>query len=358
MKTSAKAYCFILLLSGFSLQAQTIDSIKIKYYGRFWNSGHAEASIVSQDGGFSYRVPGGSLWWFGDTFKGKRDSTGVPHFEGGAVSCCTAFLDENRKSIPPVLKYLTGSDGTVEQAINFLPGEGWDKHRIWPNAGIYLNGKSYVFYSLIEITGKGEWDFKGAGNGLAYSESPHSVHKRIVKNSKWNFPVNPCSIIQLKGWLFFYEIDEVGKKKGIVLSRVKEEEIENPEAYRFYCGDGNYTSDKEKRIIILENIHGQVSAAYNEYLNKFILASSSDFFNPLEIKFFTFDSPEGPFTKSKAIIKAPFVLQGKAVNLVYCSYLHPELFREKGRVMNITFSLNQKNSGFDANNEMIEAELR
>jgi len=37
--------------------------------------------------------------------------------------------------------------------------------------------------------------------------------------------------------------------------------------------------------------------------------------------------------------------------------LHPELFRENGRVMNLTYSLNLKNSGFDANCEMVEIEI-
>jgi len=43
---------------------------------------------------------------------------------------------------------------------------------------------------------------------------------------------------------------------------------------------------------------------------------------------------------------------------VYCAYLHPELFRENGRVMNLTFSLGLQDAGFDSNCEMVEIELK
>ena len=35
----------------------------------------------------------------------------------------------------------------------------------------------------------------------------------------------------------------------------------------------------------------------------------------------------------------------------------PEFFRENGRIMNLTFSPHLKDSGFDANNEMVEVEI-
>lgn len=58
-----------------------------------------------------------------------------------------------------------------------------------------------------------------------------------------------------------------------------------------------------------------------------------------------------------ARIEVPESRQGKHVELVYCAYLHPELFRENGRVMNLTYSLSLKDAGFDANCEMAEIEI-
>ena len=355
--TNKRILIFLLLLMNFSLSAQSIDKIKVNYLGRMWNKGQAEASVISQDGGYSYVVPGGSLWWFGDTFKGTRDEKGMPHFEGGGVSCSAALLKKEDKNLPPVLKYLTGKDKTVEQAIQFLPGESWDHNRIWPMAGIYLNGKSYIFYSLIEITGNGEWDFKAAGSGLAYSEELLSTHKLIINKGDWHFPVSPAAIITTKEWIYFYEVDKTDGKQGVWLSRVEPDKIEDPGAYYYYCGGGNFDKGREKQIIFIKNIYGQVSVAWNDYLKQYVLVSSSDFFRAREINFYISTLPSGDFKKSSAFIKVPENLQDKKVNLVYCSYRHPELFRENGRIMNITFSLNLKDSGFDANNEMIEVEL-
>ena len=355
MKYIFIAIAFILFTTKNS--AQEVQSIKYNYLSVFWNAGHANASVISQDGGYSYKVKGGSLWWFGDTFKGRRDSTGQPHFNG-AVSCSVAMLGEENKNYPPKLKFLVNKDSTASQAIEFIQNESWDHNRIWPLAGIYVNGKSYIFYSLIEITGKGEWDFKSAGSGLAFSAKPLAVHKRIVKNEDWRYPVSPTAIIADHEWLYLFEVEKRGNKNGIWLARVNGKDIENKQAYEFYCGGEElFNKDKGKQIIFMENIYGQVSVAWNEYLNKFILVSSSDFFNSRDIRFYTADKPYGPWTKLKQKITMPDTLQGKKVNLVYCSFLHPELFREKGRIMNLTFSVNLEKSGFDANNEMIEIEL-
>ena len=59
-----------------------------------------------------------------------------------------------------------------------------------------------------------------------------------------------------------------------------------------------------------------------------------------------------------ARIEVPATRQGKEVHLVYCSYLHPELFRENGRVMIVTFSPSLQNAGFDENCEMVEIEVK
>ena len=57
----------------------------------------------------------------------------------------------------------------------------------------------------------------------------------------------------------------------------------------------------------------------------------------------------GPWSQPVARIELPAQRQGKRVDLVYCAFLHPELFRENGRVMNLTCSLGLHDAGFDGN---------
>lgn len=335
------------------------DVVGVSFLGCAWNQGHAKASIVSQDGGFSYSVPGGSLWWFGDTFKGSRDEGGKPHFAGGGVSCDVAMLDKAETRVPPVLRYLTAPDGTVAQAIEFLPGESWEHHRIWPFGGLYLNGKSYVYYGLIELTGGGEWGFQQTASGLACSPDPLSPHRRIVTPKGWQFPVTPTSVVATGDWIYLYEVEKRDDRQGIWLSRVRPKQIEDPQAYQYHCGPGPaFSADKSKQVLFMPDVYGQVSIAWNEYLKRYVMACSSDFYHARMIRFHTAAEPVGPWSDVVAEITLPEYRQGKRVTLVYCSCFHPELFRDGGRIMNLTSSLQLKDSGFDANNEVVEVEVR
>ncbi|MBN1518448.1 DUF4185 domain-containing protein [Candidatus Sumerlaeota bacterium] len=354
--------CLLSLLFGCSAldagKGEDFSIVQSRFLGSVWNEGHARASIISQDGGFSYAVPDGSLWWFGDTFKGSRDEAGKPRFSGGAVSCCVAWLDDSATSAPPVLKYLLGTDGKVAQAIPFLPEETWDRYRIWPLSGCYANGKSYIYFSLIEITGEGMWAFQCVGSGLACSDQPFSAHQRIQTADGWRFPVAPAAIVSKDDWLYLYDVEKRDEQQGVWLSRVKPEEIENPNAYEFYCGAGQgFSSDINQQTLLLKDIYGQTSVVWNECLQRYILAASSDFFHAREIRFYTAAHPAGPWREAAASVNAPEHLQGKLVELIYCSYFHPELFRDDGRVISMTFSTHLKDSGFDANNEAVEIEI-
>jgi len=331
--------------------------VKSRFSGWTWNQGQADASIVSQDGGFSYSVPGGFMWWFGDSFRGSRDRSGKPHFSGGAVSCAVGLRSGTDQRVLPVLRFLTGADGTVAQAIGFLPGESWDRHRIWPTSGIYVNGKAYTYYSVIEL-GKGGWDFKNVGAGLARSTEPLAPYERIQAAEGWRFPVAPQAVLPDGDWIYLYAVAKIGDQQGIWLSRVQPNQIEHPSAYEFYCAPGpTFSRDKSTQCLFLEDVYGQTSVAWNEYLQQYVMVTSSNLCNPRRIWFRTADKPWGPWGKPVADITIPRYRQGRKVKCVYCAYLHPELFSEKGRIMNVTCSVMLADAEVDANNEVIEVEI-
>ncbi|MGH7994697.1 MAG: hypothetical protein ACREDQ_14335, partial [Limisphaerales bacterium] len=132
--------------------------VQTRFSGSLWNESHARASIISQDGGESFTVPGGAIWAFGDTFKGSRSADGTPHFAGGAISCAIAFLAGKARSHPPAFDYLVSSNGDAVSPFEFLPNEKpTRRYRIWPLGGTHVNGQCYLFYSLIEVFGNGQW---------------------------------------------------------------------------------------------------------------------------------------------------------------------------------------------------------
>ena len=335
------------------------EIVQTRFFGSLWNRAQARASIVSQDGGESFVIPGGAIWAFGDTFKGSRSAEGAPQFAGGAVSCTIAFLADSAKTYPPALDYLVSSNGAVSP-FEFLPDETpTGRHRIWPLGGIHVNGKYYLFYTLIEVFGNGPWNFRGLGSGLGRSTVALGPYERLRPHGNWRFPIEPTQAIEAGGWLYLFGIKEFEGTQGVALARVRPEKIEDPAAYEFYAGAGQaFSPRKEAAAVLVRNVPGQVSVAWNAYLKKYVMASSSDFGHPREIRFHVADAPDGPWSPPVARVEAPKYCQGRQVELVYCAYLHPERFREGGRVMNLTYSLDLHGGGFDANCEMAEIEIK
>jgi hypothetical protein len=367
MKWLFIALGMMVIVSGCSISpsvekrpARAFEIVQTNFLGSLWNESHARASVVSQDGGQSFAVPGGAIWAFGDTFKGSRSADGTPHFAGGAVSCSIAFLGGIARNYPPAFNYLVSSNGDVVSPFEYLPNEQPVEHyRIWPGGGIHVNGQYYLFYSLIEVFGKGQWDFRGIDSGLGRSTMALGPYERLQPHGDWRFPIAPSQVVEADGWLYLFEIREFRGKQGVVLARVRPEKIEDPDAYEFHTGAGReFSSRKDAAALLVKNVPGQVSVAWNSYLKKYVMASSSDFDHPREIRFLVADAPYGPWRQPVARIEVPEYRQGKRVELVYCAFLHPELFRENGRVMNLTYSLILQNAGFDANCEMVEIRLK
>ena len=266
-------------------------------------------------------------------------------------------MQQNARSYPPALDYFVSSNSIVVSPFAYLTNEPPDLYRIWPGAGIYLNGHYYLFYSLIEV--HGAWNFRSVGSGLGESSVALGNYKRLQPQGNWQFPIEPSSVIEAGGWLYLYQAGKAHGKQGTLLARVRPDKIEDPRAYEFYTGPGpQFSSQKDAESLLVENTLGQVSVAWNPYLHKYVMASSSDFYRPRQIRFLVADAPYGPWSKPVASIQVPAQRQGKPVNLVYCTYLHPQLFRDNGQIMNLTYSLDLRNSGFDANCEMVEMRLK
>jgi hypothetical protein len=336
----------------------TFELVKTNFLGSLWNESQAKARVVSQDGGESFTVPGGAVWAFGDTFKGSRAADGTPHFEGGAVSCSLAFLPEGARTYPPEFQYFVSSNGVVSP-FRYFPDESLKRNRIWPNGGIHLNGHNYLYYYLIEVYGNGSFDFRITGSGLARSEAALGPYERLRPNGDWRFPVAPTQILEKDGWIYLFSIADLHGKRGVALARVRPEKIEDPRAYEYYAGTGPiFSPDKKAAAILVNNIAGQTSVAWNGYLRKYVMAGSSDFSHPFTISFYLANSPWGPWSGRVAQVKVPEIRQGKHVNVVYCTYFHPELFQENGRIMILTFTPGLKDSGFDGNCEMLELQVR
>jgi len=300
-----------------------------------WHDSQRRAGVLFQDGAQSIPVKGGALWTFGDTFIGKPQAGQPPQNSQitGSVWATIAWLPDGMTNLPPTLEYVTDTNGIAACPLKLFPEEDQKHVRLWPADGISLGSRLYLYYSMIETTDQpGPWNFHGIGSGLAVADLPVKQFTRLRPAGSCQFPVNPIQILRQGETLYLFEISS--KPKGLILARVVAQQIENPTAYEFFTGD-RWSTNRAAVKVILREAYGQVSIAWIPALRRYVMATSSDFSRPLEIQLRESLQPEGPW--SAPVRLAVPDLPGKKTQLVYCTFLHPELSDQNSLRLVATF---------------------
>ncbi|MGD9128400.1 MAG: DUF4185 domain-containing protein [Planctomycetia bacterium] len=332
----------------------------------FWAEAARRAHVYCQDGGFPVLLPDGSaLWMFGDTFivQGKKKD-GSPNLDG-AVSSAVCRVRVTPKG--PTAEYLTDAKGCVDFLLPLDKTETWDRHRIWPAAGVHVDGTTYLYYGRVVITEGGPFGFKGDGGGLATAEKNSWKFKRAtMPGGPGALPVSPVCVIARDKNLYLYYLERIGElDSGLYLARVPTAKAAKPEAYRFWAGDTKDTGDrfsalKKEAAPLVKEIWGQASVVWNEHLKRYVLLHVGGVFNaPRKVYLRTAENCWGPWSEPTLVFELPGKLGEKFNGLIYCAYLHPELFRDDGRVMAFTYCLIEndiKKFGL-ANPKLVEIEL-
>ncbi len=306
-----------------------------EFRGEIVSAWSDRAGVMFQDGGQPIAVPGGALWVFGDTFLGRRTDPATRRTITGAVSNTIAFLPDGSSEFPPALKYFVGPDGVAAAPLSFFPQEQPDKLRMWPLGGVAVGGRTYLFYSMIEVTdAPGPWNFRGLGSGLAVGQAPLGGYQRLTPGGSWNFSAAADCVLPFDGFLYCYEISTPPGQEGLIIARVAPDRIEDPAAYRYFTGQ-DWLPQHQSAKVILREAYGQVSVVWNPALRSLLMATSSDFFHPQEFQLRTAANPWGPWSQPTRIAVPPRA--GKTTNLVYCTFIHPELSSDDGREITLTF---------------------
>jgi hypothetical protein len=307
---------------------------RAEFGGTIWNESQRRAGVVFQDGGQSLAAAGGTLWTFGDTFIGQPQPAQPPRNPQikGSVCATMAWLPAGETNLPPRLDYVTGTNGVAACPLALFADEDQAHTRLWPAGGIALGSRVYLYYSMIQTTGPGPWNFHGVGGGLAVAEWPARTFTRLRPGGESRFPVLPAQVVRQGQTLYLYEIS--GQPQSLWLARVKVAQIENPAAYEFSTGDG-WSTNRARAKAILREIYGQVSVAWMPAWQQYVMATSSDFSRPHELQLRVSPEPCGPWS-APARITVPEMPGGKT-QVVYCTFLHPELSDAGTRRLVATF---------------------
>jgi hypothetical protein len=311
-----------MLLSG--CVATPLQVERVEFGQPIWTEGQRRAGVLFQDGAQTIAADGGSLWLFGDTFISKAKVKDLPTRAqiAGARGTTIAFLPKGQTNLPPQLDYFVDTNGVADYPFEPIPDESPAKYRIWPDGGVALGSRVYLYYSLIQVNDAkpAPWNFQGVGGGLAVADGPMKTFVRLRPDNQWRFPVEPIQVVRNGSALYLFEISE--KPKGLILARVPIGKIEDPGAYEFYGGDG-WSKNREDVKVILREAYGQTSVQWVPDRERYLMATSSDFSHPKEIQLRESRALEGPWSKPVRIAVPDF--PKKKTNLVYCTYLHPEL---------------------------------
>lgn len=322
-----------LLLAGCTTQPR--PAATITWGGNLWSSGQRNAGVLFQDGGQSIPIPGGSLWLFGDTFYGQPNPSQPPQNSQirGAHWATLAQLPADAANLPPALNYVTTPNNTPLNPLTLLPGEDPKHRRIWPAGGIHLNGRTYLYYSLVATTdAPGPWNFQDVGGGLAVTTNLATAFTRLQPSGNWQFPVEPIQVLSESNTLYLCEVST--KPRGLIIARTSTDQIENPTTYQFFNGHGWSPRHADARVVLREAA-GQVSIIKSAITGEYLIATSSDFFHPREIQLRRAKQLTGPWSAPQRFTVPE--LPGQKTQLVYCTFLHPELTPPGSRDLPITY---------------------
>jgi len=315
-------------------------------------------SIRGRDGGFSANFKGRAVMVFGDTVLNAPGDDGINWLSN---SFCRTHDFDARDNLSDLTDPLN-SDGVAKHFLPFtekesayntahfgpdVPGDKRSRYALWPAAVLVgpKSDKAMVFYSKLMVGSNGPFDFKLLGTSLATWESPDASPIRPEVRSKLEdptilFPEGDVKIghgaMVAGDWIYAYGSETQKDANGVswpcIVGRVKYDRALERDAWRFYAGNGRWSSDFNDAVAIMDAAPA-LSINWNEYLGKYIAVYSRQFVNNITIR--TADSPEGPWSQPMVAVECLAPTSKQAWS--YCGMAHPVFAEERGRIEYFTY---------------------
>jgi len=299
----------------------------------------AEAGTIPQshdwfrDGGQSALVGGRILWVFGDTLFRTADEEGS-HLRSNTSA--RSDPDDPFRLDDPVtdqglpVQFVPFDD--LEAEYNHLSGRPDDRIAVWPTSVLAMpDGSAVVFYREVKVS-PGALNLDVLASGVA-TVAPGAV--TAVRDPGLLFsepdPVFSAGAALADGQVYLYGCARIeGPRFGCRVARAPLAGIHDRSAYEFWDGT-EWTDDAGRAVFVLDGPSGGPSVSWNPWLEKYLAVYTLGLTNRVMMR--TADRPEGPWSEPvEAFVGAP--TEG-AFN--YAAFEHPELAREDGRVVTITY---------------------
>jgi len=317
--------------------------------------------MAGQDGAYSIPLPDGTaLWFFGDTAIGERPpgsfrdvferlaAAGQPQghapFERMPTNTGLILRDRTGEHGLRDFSYLLDDAGEILQLVpdGAADRPGWD--RTWCLHGVALGERLYLYYQHIRMREKAggpfAMGFEVLGTGLARGEIGAWRFERIPHEGAdlwWPYPQPQfaAAVLPAGGWLYLYGVaaDAAGTQQAY-LARVRPEDVEHRDRYAYFDGEG-WSPDVAAAAPLFDGPPNELSVSYNGYLGQYLCVHSMGLSGPQVMR--TAPQPWGPWSDPTTFWTVEAASDKKYPVIAYAAKEHPELARDGGRVLYVTF---------------------
>jgi hypothetical protein len=303
--------------------------------------------VTGADGATSTVLPSGdSLWIFGDTVEGPFQT--IHGLDLTPLRSNTAALVPKQDVANGIqeFQFLAAADGKrPRQIVPFAADEDPSIHRVWAVHGTCLAGHIYLYYHRITLL-KGVdvfANFKLDGMGIARADIANMEFARLNaadgtrefwKGDEPSFGVfieRAGDYVHLWGSLM----------TGMYLARTRPQSIEDLSAYEYLVAaptEANpdatprWSTKFDPTAALFDSVPNEMSAAFNPYLGKYLAFHSLHREHKIVMR--TAPKITGPWSMPQIVYRPERIGQA---DLIYAAKEHPELARDNGRVVYVTF---------------------
>jgi hypothetical protein len=303
--------------------------------------------ITGADGATSTVLNSGdSLWVFGDTVEGRFES--IRGLDLSRLRSNTAAVVPRQNASQEIknFRFLSDDAGTrPRQIVPFAADEDPAKHRIWPIHGIAVGDHVYLFYHRITLL-KGVdvfTNFQLDGMGIARADADKLDFARLTAPDgtrefwKGNEPSFGVFVDTSDDYIYLWG----SLLTGMHLARTRPNMIQDFAQYEYLVEAPTAANpDRPPRwdrsfkptAQLFDAVPNEMSAAYNPHLRKYLAFHSFHRENKIVIR--TADRVTGPWSAAQFVYRPPRI---KDDELIYAAKEHPELARDGGRILYVTY---------------------
>lgn len=324
-----------------------------------------------RDGGASFQVGSRTIWTWGDTVLSAPGADGE-QWRDNSVSWADDL--DWREGLPE----FTGPTDAAGAPLELFPetteeaaynaahrGDSCEdpcgaREVLWPMGSVTEpSGDALLFY--MKIHGEpGAWNFFPRGVGLArwvagdpLPTRPPAVPSEGDATMLWTDSRDDYGAAALLegGYLYAWASSnpEDGLDKPVRVARVRPAEAWRKDVWTYW--DGRAWSANPREAATLFQGNSQMTIAWNQHAGRFVASHMDGLSRRLVLR--TAPKPEGPWSREiLAIETEPAAGEG----FPYCGYAHPELWREDGRI--IVLSYYRGTGDWDGETRVVEIELR